>query len=134
MSTPPVKRWCTFWKKTEPSTVPAAADPSADTPVTKIEDTKRVVNKPAADTSTGCWRSSKQSAASFPVGTTLTIGADETLERAVVISDGNLYVAWKEGLKKETLMRVEDWLALAEGKQITVTAVPSLNLRYAQKV
>jgi hypothetical protein len=122
MSAPPVKRWYAFWKKTE-------ADP-----VTNVEETKRVVDKPVATPSTSCWRSSKHSANSFPVGTTLTIGAEETLERAVVISGGNLYVVWKEGLKKETLMRVEDWLALAEGKQITVTAVPSLNLRNAQKV
>ena len=117
--------WCTFWKKSEPSTAPAVPAVASN-----LEETKRVVDAPSAS----CWRAAKQSANSFPVGTTLTIGADETLERAVVISGGNLYVVWKEGLKKETLMRVEDWLALAEGKQITVTAVPSLNLRHAQKV
>jgi len=135
MSSPVKSCWPSCFKTDAPTVdlsgaATATAEPVAPTAAEPVALVAVVKSK-------SCWsfcRSAAPAKDAFKMGTVLTTGAGDDLERAVVLSDGNVYVIWRKGLKNDMLLPLGDWLALcrAQGKEITVTEAAPLNLRYAE--
>jgi hypothetical protein len=136
MAAPVKSCWPSCFKTDAPTVDLSGASATATAEEPKVEEQKPValvaVVKPKS-----CWsfcRSAAPVKDAFKTGTVLTTGTGDDLERAVVLSDGNVYVIWRKGLKNDMLLPLGDWLALcrAQGKEITVTEAAPLNLRYAE--